>query len=141
MRIINYTYPSSRSPYSGLENEINRLFSSAIADLAGTARAVYPQFAADLFEDKDNVYVRAELPGFNREDIGVEIVEGTLVIQASRKQPQADGAESVSFSRSLSVPEQIQSDKVAASYENGVLTVTLPRREETKPRKITVSVN
>ena len=140
MRIINYTYPYSRSPYSGLENEINRLFGSALADLAATARAGHPRFPVDLFEDKDNVYVRAGIPGVTREDISVEIVDGTLNIQATRKQPSADGAEPVSFSRSLSVPEEIQADKVAAAYENGVLTVTLPRREEAKPKKVTVSV-
>jgi len=140
MRIINYTYPVSRSPYSGLEGEINRLFSSAFADFAGSTRAVNPQFAVDLYEDNDNAYVRAELPGVTREDIGVELVDGTLTIQASRRQPSANGGESTSFSRSLSVPGEIQADKVAAAYENGVLTVTLPKKEESKPRKITVSV-
>jgi HSP20 family protein len=48
--------------------------------------------------------------------------------------------QSFSFSRSVSIPEEVQADKVSAAYENGVLTVTLPKREETKPRKVIVAV-
>jgi len=140
MRIINYAYPIVRSPYVGLDSEINRLFSSALAGWTGAARTRGPQFAVDLYEDKDNAYVRAELPGVAREDIGVEWADGRLTLQASRKQPSAGAEESVSFSRTVDVPQEIQGDKVTAAYENGVLTVTLPKKEETKPRKITVSV-
>jgi HSP20 family protein len=77
-----------------------------------------------------------------REDINVELAEGDLTITAARKTPAADGKgeELFSLSRSVSVPEAVQADKVAAAYENGVLTVTLPKREEAKPKKITVAV-
>jgi len=77
----------------------------------------------------------------NRDAIGVEIVEGSLSIQASRKEKSGDGESSVSFNRLVSIPDEVQADKVTAAYENGVLTVTLPKREEAKPRKIAVSVN
>ncbi len=149
MRIVRYTYPAyrpavpalarySRSPWAGLETEIDRLFETALSGFAPTADT---HFAVDLYEDKDNTYVRAELPGVNRADIQVEMVEGYLTINASRKEKQGDREESQSFSRSISIPEEVQADKVAAHYENGVLTVTLPKREEAKPRKINVAVN
>ena len=143
-RIIRYTYPrgaslvpafANRSPWSGLEAEVDRLFESALADLA--APAVAPRFPVDLYEDKDNTYVRAELPGVARDAINLEMVDGYLNIGATRK----DKDETFSFNRSISIPEAVQADKVSAAYENGVLTVTLPKQEQAKPRKIAISVN
>lgn len=151
MRIVRYSYPSYRSPaavlgrfasspWSGLESEIDRLFETALTNFADTTSA--SRFPVDLYEDKENAYVRAELPGVTRDDINVEMVEDYLTIAASRKTPAADGQpeQSFSFSRSVSIPEEVQADKVSASYENGILTVTLPKREEAKPKKVTVAV-
>ena len=151
MRLVRYAYPNTRafnpaaalltrSPWSDLEGELNRLFQATLSDFAATAADRFP---VDLYEDKDNTYVRAELPGVIREDIGVELVDGNLAITASRKTPAAEGREESSFtlSRSISVPDtSVQADRITAAYENGVLTVTLPKREEAKPRKVTVAV-
>jgi HSP20 family protein len=143
-RLTRYQYPrtanlspafAARSPLAGLESEIDRLFSSALGDFA--ASAVAPRFPVDLFEDKDGYTVRAELPGISRDAINVEMVEGYLTINATRK----EGEESFNLSRSVSIPELVQADKVAANYENGVLTVTLPKQEQAKPRKIAINVN
>ncbi len=152
MRFVRYSYPSYRSlapvsgrfspsPWSGLETEIDRLFASTLGDFAGLATPT-ARVPVDLYEDKDNTYVRAELPGVNRDDIGVEVVDGYLNIAAARKTPAAEGQaeQSFTFNRSLQLNEQVQADKVGAAYENGVLTVTLPKREEAKPKKITVAV-
>ena len=151
MKLVRYTYPSYRSlapvsgrfapsPWSGLETEIDRLFTSALGDFTGAAPAT--RFPVDLFEDKDNTYVRAELPGVNRDDINVEVVDGYLTIAATRKTPATEGQaeESFSLSRSLQLTDEVQADKVAAAYENGVLTVTLPKREEAKPKKVSIAV-
>lgn len=151
MRLVRYSYPSfrslapasggfQRSPWSGLETEIDRLFETALSDFGTTPPT--SRFPADLYEDKDNVYVRAELPGVNREEINVEVVDDYLTITAARKAPAAEGEgeESFSVSRSVTVGNNIQTDKIVAAYENGVLTVTLPKREEAKPKKITVAV-
>ena len=139
-RIIRYTYPRSasallanRSPWTGLESEIGRLFDSALTDLAVPA----PRFPVDLYEDKDNAYVRAELPGVNREAINLEMVDGYLTIAASRQEKD----ETFAYNRSVAIPESVQADKVTATYENGVLTVTLPKQEQAKPRKINIAVN
>ncbi len=148
--IIHYTNPRSssllpfgfavRSPWTGLESEIGRLFESTLSDFM--APGFDQRFPVDLYEDQDNTYVRAELPGVNRDDINVEMVDGYLTISASRKRPAAEGqgGETFSLSRSVSIAEGVQADKVSAAYENGVLTVTLPKKEEAKPKKITVAV-
>jgi HSP20 family protein len=154
MRIIRYHTPAyrsaassqnglARSPWSGLETEIDRLFQSAVGTFADSHDATH--FPVDLYEDKDATYLRAELPGVNRDDIQVELVEGYLTISASSKQ-QASEAEApkassgVSYTRSIAVPGDVQADRIAAAYEYGVLTVTLPKREEAKPKKVTVAV-
>jgi len=150
--IIQYTYPrvssclpslgfSARSPWSGLEGELDRWFETA---LAGFGMPSFDrQFPVDMYEDKDNTYVRAELPGVNRDDISVEMADGVLTIGATRKSSAAgDKAETTfAFNRSIAIPDAAQADKVSAAYENGVLTVTLPKLEIAKPKKITVAVN
>jgi HSP20 family protein len=147
MRIVRYTYPNrslspsgafDRSPWAGLETEIDRLFNSALSDVVGTAAP--DRFPVDLYEDKDHAFVRADLPGVNREDINVEVVDGYLTIEATRKTKENEREESFRFSRSISLPDTVRADGVSAAYENGVLTVTLPKREEAKPRKISVAV-
>lgn len=147
MRLIQYTYPTGRfapalgfgrSPWTGLENEIDRLFTGALNGFAGRANG--NQFPVDLYEDKNNTYVRAELPGVAKEDVNVEIADGVLTVTAARKQKQGEKEESFSFSRSLTLPEHAQADKVAAALENGILTITLPKRDEAKPRKVAVQV-
>lgn len=150
MRLVRYTYPNfrslapvggfARSPWSGLETEIDRLFETALRDFGGNASSEH--FPVDLYEDKDNTYVRAELPGLARDDINVEMAEGHLTISATRKGSAAtgEGEESFSFSRSVSIADEVDTAKVAAAYENGVLTVTLPKREEAKPKKVSVAV-
>ncbi|HLP26966.1 MAG TPA: Hsp20/alpha crystallin family protein [Acidobacteriota bacterium] len=141
-RIVRYTQPRAtlyrgsafQNPWTGLESEIDRLFETALADVAAPTA---PRFPVDLYEDKDNTYVRAELPGVKREDIAVEMIEDYLTINATRK----EGEQTFNYSRSISIPEGVQADKVAASLENGMLTVTLPRQEQAKPRKIAINVN
>jgi HSP20 family protein len=145
MRLVRYTYPSfrtlaplafQRSPWAGFETEVDRLFNAAFADSAASNRT-----NVDLYEDKDNTYVRAELPGVNRDDINVEITDGNLTLTANRKTAGDGEAETTrTFTRTVTVGEDVQADKVSAAYENGVLTVTLPKREEAKPKKITVAV-
>ena len=159
MNIVRYSYPSyrrlvslpgsfTRSPWLGLESEIDRLFAASLTDFSGTASGT--RFPVDLYEDQNHAYVRAELPGVNRDDIQVEMADGSLTITAARKTPagpstgsgQAAGQpeQPFSFSRSLTIPADVSADQVSAAYENGVLTVTLPKREEAKPKKITVAV-
>jgi len=147
MNLIRYHYPrttlvptSGRSPWHGLESEFDRFFESALGEFTGSTRQ--DRFPVDLYEDKDNSYVRADLPGLAREDIALELVNGYLSISAEKKTTDDDGkvTETFSLNRTINVPHETQSDKISASFEHGVLTVTLPKREEAKPRKISIEV-
>ena len=148
MNLYRYSYPRTstlvpafgRNPWNGLETEIDRLFESALGDFASPAPE--HRFPVDLYEDKENTYVRAELPGLSREDINVEVVDGYLSINGTRKDTDDDGKVAASFAlnRSIAIPEAVQAEKVSAAYEHGVLTVTLPKREEAKPRKVTIDI-
>ncbi len=149
MRFVRYAYPTarnfapalagfSRSAWSGLETEIDRLFETAVGGPTPATR-----FPVDLYEDKNNTFVRAEIPGVNRADINVDLVDGVLNITATRKTPAATeghAEQTVTLSRSVRIADEVQADNVVAAYENGVLTVTLPKREEAKPKKFTVEV-
>lgn len=143
-RIVRYSHPrtagslpafAARSPWSGLESEIDQLFTAALADFAAPAAA--PRFPVDLYEDKDNYYLRAELPGVRREAVSLEFVDGYLTLGAIRK----DGEESSRLARSIAIPAEVQADKIGAALEHGVLTVTLPKQEQAKPRKINIAIN
>ncbi len=137
-RLTRYSYPAAlfraRNPWTGLESEIDRLFETAFENVAAPAA---PRFPVDLYEDKDNTYVRAELPGVTRENVNLELVDGYLTLTATRK----EGEQEFTLTRSVSLPENVQTDKVTAALEHGVLTVTLPKQEQAKPRKIAISVN
>ena len=84
--------------------------------------------------------MRAELPGFNREAINVEVVDGYLTLEASREKKSEEGQRAAKFNRSIALSDEVKADEVSAAYVNGVLTVTLPKKEEAKPRKVSVSV-
>jgi HSP20 family protein len=151
MRIIRYQQPSTLaprfsfgSPWAGLEDEIDRFvgtaFSGLFTDTNAESTLAHPR--VDLYEDKDNFHFRAELPGLKREDIHLEMGDGVLTLSGTRKSFGVDGsAERTSeFSRTVSVPARVQEDKIAARYEDGILTVTLPKAEEAKPKRIAIQV-
>jgi len=137
-----------RDPFSEMDRlrrEMDKIYGAftegwGIAPAAG----VFP--ALNMSEDEHNLYVRAELPGVAPEDIEITTKENNLVIKGERK-IAAEG-EKVSyhrkerdegnFRRIISLPTRVDSDKVSAVCKNGVLTVTLPKAEEAKPRQITV---
>jgi HSP20 family protein len=106
----------------------------------------YP--AVDVLESKDSYLIRAELPGMKREDIHLEVKDGTLTLSGERKSEKpADGVEyrhveriNAKFWRSFSLPEIVKTDGIEASYKDGVLDVRIPKLEEAKPRQIKIDV-
>jgi HSP20 family protein len=100
----------------------------------------------DLFEDKDSLVARVELPGMKKEDIDISLHEGVLTISGERKETTDSEAGEVHrserlhgrFSRSLALPKPVVAEKAKASYKNGILTVTLAKTEESKPKQIEV---
>jgi HSP20 family protein len=134
---------------SDLREELDRLFEAPFSDLTRTARLLNGWApAVDLYEDKDRFTVKAELPGLKREDIEVALNDGTLVISGERKvEAKVEDTETHRverffgrFQRSILLPASVQADKIAAQYKDGVLTVTLPKSEEAKPKTIEISV-
>ena len=138
MRLIQCERPGF-GRLANLQDELDRLF--------GTQAVWAP--ALDVQEDKDNYVFRAELPGLKREDIDVSLQDGVLVISGERKAEKVEEGVEVhrqerhygKFQRALTLPTPVAADKITAQYKDGVLTVTLPKVEEAKPKKIDVSVN
>jgi HSP20 family protein len=97
------------------------------------------RLATDVYEDKDNYYVRFELPGLKKEDVQVEVHDRLLTVSAERREKEGETEESFSLSRSVSVPEGVRGDAIGAKLEDGILTVTLPKQEERKPKLIQVN--
>jgi HSP20 family protein len=133
-----------------LRDQIDQLFEAPLGELARASHILSGWTPAlDMFEDKDNVYVRAELPGMKKEEIDLSLHEGSLSISGERKQEaKFDGAEAYRserffgrFQRTVSLPTPVAVDKVKAQYTDGILTVTLPKAEEAKPKHIDVNVN
>lgn len=102
----------------------------------------------DVYEDQENFVVKAELPGMRKEDIEVSFHDGMLSISGERKSEEKhDEAETHRterffgrFQRSVSLPSAVAVDKVKAQYQDGILTITLPKTEEAKPKRIDVNV-
>lgn len=135
----------------GLRGELDRLFEHPLSELArGTSQLLSTwNPAIDLYEDADNVIVKAELPGMKKEDIEVSLHDGTLSISGERKNEsehkdaQAYRSERFVgvFHRSITLPGAIKGDAVNAQYKDGILTVTLPKAEEAKRKQIEVKVS
>ena len=103
----------------------------------------------DIFQNGDHeVVLKVELPDMSREDIDITVDNGTLTLKGEKKLPSEVKEEQFhrierrygAFSRSFSIPQTVDATKVAADYKNGVLTVRLPLREDSKPRQIKVDV-
>jgi HSP20 family protein len=157
MNIIRYQTPSTSralfaplTRFSALSDEMDRLFQSPIFgngdDTTDTFSGWTP--AVDLYQDKESVVLRAELPGLRREDIHVTMHEDVLTLSGERRQEKnADERGSLRserffgrFERRFTLPVRVDSGRVSATYEDCILTVTLPKAEEAKPRQIEVSV-
>lgn len=103
----------------------------------------------DVVETKDEVVVRAEVPGMTKEDISVTLQDNVLTLRGEKKQEQAQNDATYhrvermygSFVRSFTLPTLVLADKVRAHYKNGVLEITLPKAEEVKPKEISITVN
>jgi HSP20 family protein len=128
-----------------LRDEIDRIFE---APLARTSEFLGWAPAFDVYEEKDNFVVKAELPGLKKEDINVSLQDGTLIISGERKsETKGEGTEVYraeryfgKFQRSVSLPVPVAANAVVAEYKDGILTVKLPKSEEAKPKQIEVKV-
>lgn len=152
MTLLRWQRPeiARRNPWqqmSTLHQELNRMFENSSSPLATTQ----PFFggwspAIDLYENKDSFFLRAEVAGMKKEDLEITLHDGVLTVSGERKaEPVAETNETHRserffgrFQRSVTLPASVSSEGVTASYKDGVLTVTLPKAEEAKPRQINV---
>jgi HSP20 family protein len=128
-----------------LRREMDRLWDRTYGSERSRRRAgVFPLL--NLSEDKDHVYVRAELAGVRPEDIDITLEDNKLILRGERKIPTEEKVvgyhrrerEAGSFRRVVRLPDRLDASKVAALFKDGILTITLAKPDEVKPKQITV---
>ncbi len=132
MKLMRYNYPNLVNemdnwlpdPFSGF-GELSRFFEGF-----GNGRS-RDRLATDLYEDDDHYYARFELPGVKKEELKVEAEDGVLSVKFER--------ENESSRRAIRLPESVDPAKITAKLEDGILTVTIAKAEERKPRSITIN--
>jgi HSP20 family protein len=132
------------------QREFDRLFraafSPAMAEGESSTRTWTPP--VDIDEEGDNLVLKAELPGINPNDVEVRVEENTLYLKGERKFEKEVKEENYhrveraygTFARTFSLPNTVDSEKVTANFKHGVLTLTLPKKEEAKPKTIKINV-
>jgi HSP20 family protein len=131
-----------------LQEEVNRLFTGNVGrsfDEEGIARGSWSP-SVDIYENKDQIVLEAELPGMKREDFDLSVENNVITLRGERhfeKKEDTDNYHRVeraygSFTRSFTLPNTVTGEGASADYRNGVLRVTLPKREETKARRIEI---
>ncbi len=104
-------------------------------------------YPADIWEDADSLHIEVEIPGFKKDDVNLSYEDGILRIEAEKKGVPHEGESHLSerrygkFVRAFQLPNVVDSDSIKASFTDGVLTVTLAKRAEAKPRKIAIETN
>jgi len=133
----------------GLQDEMARLFTSIVPTSANSEEMLTGAWAPkiDIFENKDNLVLEAELPGMNRDDFELSFENNVITLKGERKfekKADEDNYHRVeraygSFTRSFTLPHTVTAEGAKAEFNNGVLHVSLPKHEETKARKIEIS--
>jgi HSP20 family protein len=133
----------------GFQNEMNRLFNLTLhrPGKKGNGTALWAP-VVDIIDEKDNIRVRAELPGMKKEEIEVSVNNDTLSIKGEKKEEkeikEKDYVRSEryygAFHRSFILPAGVDPQRVNAAYKDGVLEITLPKREDAKPKEIKVDI-
>ncbi len=138
-RIIN-------SPFSVLR-EVDRALNNVWTEFEGDSGSSVGSFPVDIREVEDKLVVEADLPGFTKDQIDISVEQGVLSIEANRRSEKTEPAKGEAhvierryhhLARRFTLPNAYNAEEVEANLKDGVLTVTLPKREEVKPRKIEV---
>jgi len=136
--------------FTTVQDRLNRLFRDSYGsedrDEALTTSAFAP--AVDVYEDEHNVTLKVQVPGIDEKDIDIRIENNTLTLHGERKFEKEEKEENFrrvessygSFTRSFTLPQTVDAEKVTANYDKGVLKITLPKKAEAKPKQIKVSV-
>ena len=139
------TFDSPFGDFDQLRREMLRLFETMGRDTSGDVGAgVFPPM--NITQDDDNFYVRAEIPGIKPHELSISALRNRISLSGKREIPREHERVSYhrkeraegSFSRTVTLPTEIAADRIDARYADGVVTLTLPKAEEAKPRQITV---
>jgi HSP20 family protein len=136
----------------GLQDDMNRLFISAFTPNTGaTDQMMHGAWnpLVDIYENQNQLIVEAELPGINPEDVNISIENNVLTLQGERKfekKAEGDNFHRVErsygrFSRTFTLPPTVTSENAQAEFQNGVLKLSLDKREEAKPRRIEITTS
>ena len=148
MALIRWTDPFR--DVAALQDRMNRLFGDFLERTPpqeeGPGTGIWMP-NVDIFETKDAICVRAELPGVNKDDVHVEVKEGVLTLRGDRKFEKEVKEENYhriertygTFHRSFTLPSSVEADKVSARMKDGVLEVDLPKKEQAKPKQIRIA--
>ena len=136
-----------------IQDRMNRIFDDAFRGQRGATEddwALGGKWApaVDIFEQGDDIVLKAELPGINADDVDIRVENNVLTLRGERKFESDVKRESChrveraygSFSRSFTLPNVVDTEKIKADYTDGVLQVTLPQKEEAKPKQIEIAV-
>ena len=153
MKLIRYQAPNSTQwpaldRWSNLRDELNSFFDVPFWSGLGRTGQLFTGWspALDLYESGDHFVAIIELPGMRKEDIDISLHDGTLTISGERKRESNNGEAAQrteryvgTFRRSITLPTRVDAGKVSATYQDGILKVTLAKAEEAKPKQIQVS--
>jgi HSP20 family protein len=146
-----------RSPFfelNSLQDRVNQLFNQTFGGFENfgfeqplTSENFLPP--VDIFEDEHNINLQAEIPGVKQEDLNITLENNVLTITGERKFQHEEKKENFhrmerrfgKFTRSFTLPASVNAENVIANFENGLLNITLPKREEFKAKQITIGVN
>ena len=129
-----------------LTNVLDEAFSTYPEEGHTVTASWYP--ACDVFEDKDAIKIVAEVPGVTPEDVKISLENQTLTVRGEKRQVAEEKTERVhryersygAFERTFVLPSSVDSERIEASYQNGILTVSVPKAERARPREIPVNV-
>jgi len=155
MSLIHYQTPTSvmwpsLNRWANLRDDLDTLLDLPFWNTSGRQSQLFSGWtpALDLYQNNDNIVAVIELPGMRKEDIEISLQDGTLTISGERKEERGteDGATRTErytgkFRRSITLPTRVDANKVNATYKDGILTVTLPKAEEAKPKQIQINLN
>ena len=154
MSLIRYQTPDlsawrSLDRWSNLRDEMNSLLEAPLWANTMHEAQLFTGWtpALDLYQTNDDVVAVVELPGMRKEDIEISLHDGTLTVSGERKSESVEGEKAErtervtgKFRRSITLPARVETDKVNATYKDGILTVTLPKAEDAKPKQIQINV-
>ncbi|MBN1444520.1 MAG: Hsp20/alpha crystallin family protein [Candidatus Omnitrophica bacterium] len=131
-----------------VRDDFDRIVEGMFKPGAGIWEAQAKVPAVDVCEDKDNVFVKAELPGLKKDEISVSLADDILTLSGRKSETQEEKKENYyrkeiregSFARSVEIPWSIDRDKITASYKDGVLEIVLPKAPEEKKKEIKVNI-